>query len=866
MKTSDLTGAILKQDEIDPQAMLMEAHERAKVIMEASPFGTTLWDRNCSLFDCNEAYVRLLHVKDLNEFLERHYELNPEYQPDGQPSTEKITAMVQKAFDEGYSKFEWMHRNVEGDSVPCEVTMVRIPYGGDFAVAGYLRDLRESKAMTEAIERQGRLLNVANQMAGALLQPEMGNIDDELVRCLGMIGSAVGADRSSMWINSVRDGRLYCTQTYEWIENAESQINKEITIETSYDDAIPGWEAILSKGDCINSFVKDMSPAEQEQLSVQGIKSLCVTPIFVRGQFWGYMGFDHCHESRLLDEAEIDILRSCGLMIANTIVRHEMLREMQESMERERDLEIQKQTAQAANEAKSQFLATMSHEIRTPMSAIIGMTSIGMSSQTMEKKDYAFTKIDGASRHLLQVINDILDMSKIEANKLTLSPDCFVFETMLKNVVNIINLRTDERRQQFYINIDKNIPHSLIGDDHRLSQVIVNLLSNAVKFTPNEGVIRLDTRLLSEVDGLCCIQIDVTDSGIGITEEQKTRLFLSFEQAEAGTTRKFGGTGLGLSISKRIVELMDGEMWIESEPGRGSTFSFTVVLRRDSEEQKHLLSENVNWSNIRIFAVDDDPEIRAFFVDAAENMNITCKVAASGEEAIEMLSDDDNFDMYFLDWNLPGINGVELAQTINAKSGKNPVIIMFSSIDWSYIEDDAHAAGVDKFLPKPLFQSSIIDFINDSINWKKASISDEHENMTDDFSGHTILLAEDVDINREIVLTLLEPTGLSVDCAENGVQAVEMFKNDYEKYGMIFMDVQMPEMDGYEATRTIRSLSVPNANTIPIIAMTANVFKEDIEKCLASGMDGHVGKPLDMDAVTEQLRRFLHAAEQRKAE
>ena len=861
--TPDLTGVILKQDEIDPQSMLIEAHERAKAIMESSPFGTTLWDRNCNLFDCNEAYVRLLHVRDLNEFLERHLELNPEYQPDGWRSADKIAAMVTQAFDEGGSKFEWLHRTVEGDQVLCEVTMVRIPYGGDYVVAGYLRDLREYKAMMGAIERQGKLLNVANQMAETLLQLETDSFDDKLIRCLGMIGTAVNADRASIWINSVRDGRLHCTQIYEWLENAESQINKDFTVEISYEDVIPGWEETLSRGDCLNNLVEDLSPAEQEQLLPQGIKSLCVTPIFVRGQFWGYMGFDHCHESRILDDNEMDILRSCGLMIANTLVRHEMLHEMQESIERERNLEIQKQTAQAANEAKTQFLATMSHEIRTPMSAIIGMTSIGMSSQTLEKKDYAFSKIDGASRHLLQVINDILDMSKIEANKLTLSPDSFVFETMLKNVVNIINLRTDERRQQFYINIDNSIPHTLIGDDHRLSQVIVNLLSNAVKFTPDEGAIRLDARLISADEGRCRIQIDVTDSGIGVTEEQKERLFLSFEQAEAGTSRKFGGTGLGLTISKRIVELMDGEMWVESEPGHGSKFSFTVTLKRGSGEHKRLLAEDVNWSNIRILVVDDDTEIREFFMDVAENLNIACVVASSGEEAVKLLGGDDKFDLYFFDWNLPGMNGIELAQTINEKPGTNPIVIIFSSIDWSYIEDDAHAAGVDKFLPKPLFQSSIVDLVNECINWdripgSKAADSGNGNEISDDFSDHIILLAEDVEINREIFMTLLEPTCLTIECAENGAQALDMFAAAPDKYDMIFMDVQMPEMDGYAATRRIRALDTQLSKELPIIAITANVFTEDIQRCLDAGMNGHVGKPVDINEVMTELRKYLN--------
>ena len=548
-----------------------------------------------------------------------------------------------------------------------------------------------------------------------------------------------------------------------------------------------------------------------------------------------------------------------------------------------------KEMAESASLAKSTFLANMSHEIRSPLNAIIGMTAIGKSSRTADKKDYSFEKIDNASKHLLGVINDILDMSKIEANKFDLSPISFHFEKMLQKVISIITFRVDERKQKLYINIDNNIPPLLLGDDQRLAQVITNLLSNAVKFTPEEGIIRLNAHLLSIDGDMCHIQISVIDTGIGITDEDKARLFRSFEQAEAGTSRKYGGTGLGLAISKRIVELMGGEIWIESEPGHGSTFTFTVRLKQELNGPKRLLPQGIKRSDIRIFAVDDEPDIREFFMEIAGNLDIACSVAGSAEEAIEMLSYDDNYNVYFLDWKLPGMNGLELARIIRGKTRTKSIVILFSSTDWSIIEDEAHDVGLDKFLPKPLFASTIVDLINECTGpdiEPDISIKDE---LTDDFSGYTILLAEDVEINREIVLTLLEPTQLSVDCAENGAEAVDMYRKAPDKYDMIFMDVQMPEMDGYEATQRIRALeaerssasnalefasqtpvqtsdktersSISNASEflsgIPIIAMTANVFREDIERCLEAGMNDHIGKPLDFSDVFHILRKYL---------
>jgi signal transduction histidine kinase/CheY-like chemotaxis protein len=386
--------------------------------------------------------------------------------------------------------------------------------------------------------------------------------------------------------------------------------------------------------------------------------------------------------------------------------------------------------AQQASRAKSDFLSNMSHEIRTPMNAIIGMTTIGKLAETIERKDYAFGKISNASTHLLGVINDILDMSKIEANKLELSPTKFNFEKMLRKVVDVNIFRVDERRQKLTISTDEAIPRNLIGDDQRLTQVITNLLSNAVKFTPEDGAIRINA-CLERADGdVCTIRIDVTDTGIGISEEQQTRLFKSFEQAQSSTSREFGGTGLGLAISRRIVEMMGGRIWIKSALGEGATFSFTI-------------------------------------------------------------------------------NAV-----------------------------DAHDDETDR-------------------SDENAAIGGDPSDETDIFKGYRIILAEDVEINRIIVLELLEATGIVIDCAENGVEAVNLFAENPAQYDMIFMDIQMPKMDGYDATKSIREMEQAYAKEIPIVAMTANVFREDIEKCLAVGMNGHVGKPINIEEVLEKLRTFL---------
>ncbi|MCL2517029.1 MAG: response regulator [Oscillospiraceae bacterium] len=519
-----------------------------------------------------------------------------------------------------------------------------------------------------------------------------------------------------------------------------------------------------------------------------------------------------------------------------------------------------KDIAENASIAKGEFLSRMSHEMRTPMNAIIGMTNIAKGSKDPSKKEYCLEKIEGASKHLLGVINDILDMSKIEANKFNLSFDVFNFEKMLINVTNVINFRIEERYQNFIVNLDHNIPESIIGDEQHLAQVITNLLTNAVKFTPDGGTITLTATNLPSSEDNPMIQIEVSDTGIGISEEQQSRLFNSFEQADGGTARKYGGTGLGLSISKKIVELMGGRIWIESELGKGAKFIFTI--KYEMGEAKTYFQLDINKEDLRILAVDDSLEIREYFTEVMKKFDLYCDVAADGFEALDLIHkhEDKLYNIFFVDWKMPNMNGIELTQKIKKLTRDNAIIIMISVAEWSDIEKEAIAAGVDHFISKPLFPSILIDNINkfigiennEVLKSKSLKIKEDY-----DYQGTTILIAEDVEINREIISAILEDTDIFIDFAVNGVEAVDMFKESPDKYDLILMDIQMPEMDGYEATRLIRAFEYDKAKAIPIVAMTANVFREDIERCFAAGMDNHLGKPIDTDELYRTLERYL---------
>jgi CheY-like chemotaxis protein len=414
----------------------------------------------------------------------------------------------------------------------------------------------------------------------------------------------------------------------------------------------------------------------------------------------------------------------------------------------------------------------------------------------------------------------------------------------------------DEKQLRFSVYIDPRIPAMIEGDNQRLAQVITNLLSNAAKFTPISGRVKLAAVLRAQADSLCTIRVEVTDSGIGIADADKARLFQAFEQAESGTARKFGGTGLGLAISKRIIEMMGGSIWVESVLGQGASFFFDFRARgrQGAADTLPRLGRMP-----RILAVDDDQDTRLFFSAVTAQLGLRCDTTGDGGETLALLRKTRDYDVLFVDYSLPDMTGVALIQQMLGLLDKKPHIVLISGLDRSSIEKECQAAGIERFLTKPLFPSDVRSAISGYLGLREgdapAPPSDGQAEAC--FAGHKILLAEDIDINREIFFALLDNTGLDIETAENGRIALEKFAADPHAYDMILMDVQMPEMDGHEASIAIRALDIPYAGEVPIIAMTANVFKEDIDRCLASGMVDHIGKPIEQTLLMATLRRYL---------
>ena len=536
-------------------------------------------------------------------------------------------------------------------------------------------------------------------------------------------------------------------------------------------------------------------------------------------------------------------------------IDQEQKKELSESREALKDALA---VAESANKAKTSFLSNMSHEIRTPMNAIIGLNNIAMNDPTAsdQVKEY-LSKIGASAQHLLGIINDILDMSRIESGRMTIKKEEFSFAKALEQVNTIIIDQCRDKGIVYDCQMIGQIDDYYIGDVMKLKQVMINILGNAVKFTPEGGTVRFLIEEGNRFDRNAVLRFTINDNGIGMSKEFLPHIFDPFTQEESTSTGKYGSTGLGMPITKSIVELMNGHIDVTSEKGKGTTFTVTVTL--GESDRKHQIDATVLVpQDMSVLVIDDDNIALEHAEIILNQVGISCETAESGWEGIDKVrirhGRREDYNLIIVDWKMPEMDGIETTRQIRKIVGNDTPVIILTSFNWDEVADEAREAGVDTFVPKPLFASTVMDEFAEAFQSKNKVLAER----TVDLKGRRVLLAEDVAVNAEIMMMVLTMREMEVDLAENGRVAVNLFEShEAGYYDAILMDMRMPEMDGLEATRAIRSLQRDDAKTIPIIALTANAFDEDVQRSIQAGLNAHLSKPVEPEALFETLENLI---------
>ena len=516
--------------------------------------------------------------------------------------------------------------------------------------------------------------------------------------------------------------------------------------------------------------------------------------------------------------------------------------------------------AEQANKAKTVFLSNMSHEIRTPMNAIIGLNNIALNepSASDKVKEY-LVKIGASAQHLLGIINDILDMSRIESGRMVIKTEEFSFAKGLEQVNTMISGQCREKGIDYNCRLIGQIDDYYIGDAMKIKQVLINILGNAVKFTPEGGKVEFIVEEGRRYDRKAMLKFVISDTGIGMSKDYLPHLFDAFSQEDSSSTNCYGSTGLGMPITKSIVEMMNGHIEVESEKGKGTTFTVTVTLGESDRKSGTSLENTLNPHEMNVLVIDDDEVALEHAKIVLGQVGINCETVQSGAEGVEKVKlrklRRENYDLIIVDWRMPDMDGVETTRQIRAIAGHETPVIILTSFNWDEIAEEAKEAGVDTFVPKPMFAATVMDEFQEAFRRKNEAL----EKKTADLKGRRVLLAEDVPINAEIMMMVLSMREMEVDLAENGQIAVDKFaEHEPGYYAAILMDMRMPVMDGLTATRTIRAMAREDAAQIPIIALTANAFDEDVQRSLQAGLNAHLSKPVEPEALFNTLEDLLN--------
>ena len=809
--------------------MLYEAHNINSVLLESNPFSSLMVDENINIIDCNMStrnFFKQLNVTDLkSEFLSTLNSMIPVFQPNGRASMTLLDWM-KVAFVEGYCEFETCLM-VLGKPLYYNIIMKRVIYKNQMVIVIYMFDLTAQKEVQHALEYHNSLLQELSSVANMLLTADAMDLNKTMNKVLEMIGKVASVDRSYIWKNSTgEDGLVYTSQIYEWSPFVEPQQDNAHAINIPFDEVLPNWKETLLQGECLNTLARNAAPQQQARLAPQGVVSILMVPIFMQDKFWGFIGFDDCHDERIFTSTEENVLRICGFMTMaiSDAIQNEM------SMH----LLAKREEALIIAQVKTNFLANMSHEIRTPMNAILGMIELIMHENVSDIVMSHSTDIRNACRGLLAIINDILDISKIESGKLEINPVRYYVSSLLADVISIVKMRADKKTITFAVDIDPNIPSELIGDELRIKQVLINLLNNAVKFTP-EGHITLSVGC-TVVGDTCQLVFSVQDTGIGIKPGDVEKIFVLFEQIDTKKNREIEGTGLGLSISKQLVEMMDGSIAVESEYGVGS--KFTAVINQPVANHQPVTALK-HPKEISVLVYENRPTYLNSITLALEALDCNYMLCANRSE-INRYLDDYKFDYLF-------ISSLYINKIQSDAAKKQPDAVMI------VLNGDGSAYNNVLSISMPIHCLQIANILNDE--YDKYDIRTDMSYVASIVAPNAkVLVVDDNAVNLKVAVGLLSIYKIKADTASGGMRAVEMVKKT--DYDLIFMDHMMPDMDGIDTTVAIRALGDKFAR-LPIIALTANAIGGVREMFKAEGLNDFLAKPIEMAKLNATLKRWL---------